>query len=218
MTSYCPEGSEKPLDVTSGWYTTGETIYTRSGQKPCQPGSFCLGGVKELCPAGTYSSNYESTSCTPCPIGSFCERGSPFPTKCKLGTYASYQNMNACTICPLGNYCPEGSISPLPCSSGKYGDQLGLKTSACSQDCINDHDPATIQCHDSVCREGFYCPTASTSSKQMECGDPSGYCPSGSKTPILADPGYYTVGNTPRTAFKQVLCEAGEEAPTPFYS
>lgn len=41
---YCPEGSAQPLLVRRGYYSQGGNRTTRSSQKPCPMGSYCING------------------------------------------------------------------------------------------------------------------------------------------------------------------------------
>ncbi|KAF1793261.1 hypothetical protein GQ600_14949 [Phytophthora cactorum] len=92
-----PKGSSAPTIATAGYYTTwkaytgssvtGEQLAlqyvegnslairnqtTRSNQHICDKGSYCITGVKRLCPAGTYGATdgLSTAACTaPCPAG-----------------------------------------------------------------------------------------------------------------------------------------------------
>jgi len=107
-TQYCPAGSEHPLTVGLGYYsrgpvTVGEDFTTRSltlevgisvggstdnlpaglvgfsAASACPRGSYCLHGVRHLCPAGRYGSVGQQTnsSCSgPCTEGYYCPAGS----------------------------------------------------------------------------------------------------------------------------------------------
>ncbi|ETP36553.1 hypothetical protein F442_15532 [Phytophthora nicotianae P10297] len=94
---FCPKGSSAPTTATAGYYTTwkvytgtsftGEQLAlqyvegnslaiqnqtTRSNHHICDKGSYCSGGVKRLCPAGTYGATdgLSTAACTaPCPAG-----------------------------------------------------------------------------------------------------------------------------------------------------
>lgn len=82
----------------------------------------------------------------------------------------------------------------IPCPSGRYGSTAGLSEASCS----------------GPCREGFYCPTGSTSAAQVACGGDAVFCPTGSGLPLTVAAGYYTAGgkdNTTRTAERK--CEPG---------
>jgi hypothetical protein len=62
------------------------------------------------------------------------------------------------SVCPVGHYCVNGVR--LPCPAGRYGDSPGLSSASCS----------------GVCVAGYYCPVASNSSKQVQCGGAHLYC------------------------------------------
>jgi len=52
--------------------TAAQRTDTRTGQQPCEPGSYCVDGVKRLCPPGVYGASkaLSSAACTaPCPAG-----------------------------------------------------------------------------------------------------------------------------------------------------
>ena len=49
---FCPAGSGSPSDVQSGYYTTGGTETTRTGESQCEAGTWCSGGVRAECVAG----------------------------------------------------------------------------------------------------------------------------------------------------------------------
>ena len=56
---YCPAGSGSPIDVSEGYYSGPEDSNeaNRSEQTICPAGSYCIDGVKNECPAGTYGSS-----------------------------------------------------------------------------------------------------------------------------------------------------------------
>ena len=62
---YCPRGSGKSTYVSSGYYTAGNEgdllNLTRTRQVLCTAGSFCIIGVRHLCPAGTYGNRSGET-------------------------------------------------------------------------------------------------------------------------------------------------------------
>ena len=96
---YCPVGSVVPLKVGVGNYSTVTMVPhdddnaapafllsitgagvtdasdVRAGQRVCEPGYWCFGGVRRPCPAGTYGSSYglsEATCNGLCPPGMYC--------------------------------------------------------------------------------------------------------------------------------------------------
>ncbi|POM58887.1 hypothetical protein PHPALM_36409 [Phytophthora palmivora] len=198
---FCPEGSPIPTTATTGYYTTwkadtgtsvteeqfafdyveghqlaaqNQTI--RSDQHICEKGSYCIGGVKRLCPAGTYgaSEGLSTAACTaPCPVGFYCPTGtadySLFPCMqrtsfCRLGssipiavdagyfTVATQAGLRTDeTICPIGSYCI-GGVQRL-CPESTYGSTPGLTSTTCS----------------GKCQSGYVCPQGSTSARQSPC-------------------------------------------------
>ena len=49
------------------------------------------------------------------------------------------------------------------------------------------------------CTEGYFCPSGSSKSEEVPCGDPSLYCPTGSPSPLAVQPGWYTVNGSTTT-------------------
>jgi hypothetical protein len=168
----------------------------------CEPGSYCVDGIKYICPSGTFGSNYGeiSSSCSGlCSPGYYCTEGSTNPRAspcgapnlfCSIGssspTFVSsgYFGINddgstettriSVQLCYLGYYCPGDGYS-YPCPAGQYGDLIGL--SACSGECSG----------------GYYCPLGSASPTQYQCGNTSVYCTRGSSTPQTIHPGFYGI-------------------------
>jgi hypothetical protein len=83
----------------------------------------------------------------------------------------AYQHM-----CEPGHYCVAGY--KYPCAPGTYGDSVGLFHHSCS----------------GTCHAGFFCPLASTSAREIECGHAGVYCGGGDGTANPVDDGQYTVG------------------------
>lgn len=133
-----------------------------------------------------------------CPQGHYCPEGTPEPLPCPAGTFGDTEGLRApsCSgLCLEGYYCPKASMSRrmYPCPAGRFGAVRGLTTDACSLEC----DPFLPDgyCVDTVCEPGFYCPAASISGRQEQCGGEHLFCPSGSVLPSPVDPGFYTIGN-----------------------
>jgi hypothetical protein len=192
---YCPPGSPMPVPVTAGWYSTGpnpienDALATRTAETECERGSYCVAGVKRGCPPGTYglTRGLASADCT--------------------------------RLCPPGHFCPEGSFNGTyhRCPAGRYGAVTGLHNSACS----------------GICAVGYYCPEGSVSPTQVQCGLPvesqrawrpapsangsdvpaaqndSVFCPEGSALPLVALPGFHTVGYNRTTRMSQRECPMG---------
>ena len=76
-------------------------VTQRESQEVCPKGSYCIGGVKELCPAGKYGSETGLTTATcsgECSAGYYCPAGSI--------------NNRANECGSVDKYCPAGSASP----------------------------------------------------------------------------------------------------------
>ncbi|ETV67019.1 hypothetical protein, variant 1 [Aphanomyces astaci] len=192
--TYCPEASSAPQPVEFGFYSLPPTRPTH--QLPCEPGSYCVGGVKSACPAGSFGSSVGLTSsaCSgKCPGGSYCPVGSADPVACGHSKFvcpdgaAAPQSISrgfcgigdtiltqtSSAIAPPGSYALEGQC--YICPGGYYGASSGESALTCS----------------GLCSPGYYCPPGSTSPTQFECGL-NAYCPQGSSQPIVVSPGYYT--------------------------
>jgi hypothetical protein len=93
---FCPAGSIRPLPASTGSYTVGgferviglSSNATRTAQVPCEPGHYCVEGVKRQCPEGTFGSDFSlsSESCSGlCAPGHFCPPGSVSKTEYRCG-------------------------------------------------------------------------------------------------------------------------------------
>ena len=83
----------------------------------------------------------------------------------------------------------------------------GLKTSDC---CVSTSlDVDNDNCVPTTCEAGHYCPPASTSATQNECGnggtEPQLFCPEGSALPLSASAGHYTIGSLSNAGSYQVV-------------
>jgi hypothetical protein len=99
---FCPGGTGSPLPVAFGYYTVGSGLATMHAERECEPGSFCVKGVKRLCAFGHYGDRWghNSSSCAGlCSAGHYCPEGSISPTEVQCG--------DANKFCPgLGNFKP----------------------------------------------------------------------------------------------------------------
>ncbi len=236
---YCPAESSFPLLADIGFYTTPEGIdgKHRENQTKCEPGWYCVDGVRAQCPAGRYGTGegISDSNCTAeCPSGSYCPQGSPDPIACPAGTYGASPGLSdkACSgLCQPGHYCPAGSTATnqTRCRAGIYGAEEGLTNSQCSPVCEPEGSGgpnATSSrgdgrfCDVRHCWAGYFCREASISPRNANCGNASVYCPPSSSYPTPVDPGYYTVGPVSSPGemqqaedgpfrFHQVLCERG---------
>ena len=185
---YCPTGVALPIPVDPGFYSTGplsiatllqsaddETV--RTGQQMCEPGYYCVMGVKTPCSAGSFGASLGLTNsscsgaCSPgffCPQASispnqlfcgdpglYCLGGTAFPLPVPLGFYSYNSDGSPLTRvsiapCPPGNYCMDGVKRPCP---DGYFSFNGSSTPLCDGPCSVDQ-----------------------------------YCPSGTSSPITNNP------------------------------
>ncbi|KAH8056628.1 hypothetical protein JL722_7467 [Aureococcus anophagefferens] len=105
-TVYCPAGSARRGPCPRA--TTPSSRNAAGGRRAAR-GSYCAGGVKRPCPAGTYGN--ETTLASPgCSAlcrspGSSCVEGSVAPERC-----------------PPGTFCPGNGAPKYPCPPGTYGE------------------------------------------------------------------------------------------------
>ena len=206
---YCPEGSSSPIVAMPGYYTVDEygtdsrlTEETRSNVIRCPAGSYCTGGIKRVCPGGTYGSVEGLTShdCSGiCPGGFYCPAGSI--------------TMKSCSKQPL-EYCPELSSRPLHIARGFYAVKSALSNNGGYADqkpcergtyclngvrylCPSGRFGSTLRSWNSscsgLCTAGYYCPAGSMRAMQLPCTDRGMYCPEGSGSPIQGMVGYYSI-------------------------
>jgi hypothetical protein len=74
---------------------------------PCVAGSV----NDTVCPAGFWCAN--STTATPCTLGTFCGAGEAVWQACPAGFYCPHPSTKL--RCPVDHVCPEGSIAPVSC-------------------------------------------------------------------------------------------------------
>ena len=240
---YCPTGSGAPVEAKSGFYTVElepheeivlhDTVdYQRYQQKygtgvrktherECEPGFYCMKGVRYECPIGRYGDTYGlvSSDCSgKCAGGSyclkhsikkdendcggphlFCPPGTGVPKPVTLGYYTvdGPPNRRASEKhCELGHWCNVTTGERSECPAGRYGGHLGLHNDTCSGNCT----------------PGFYCPPASVDKEQEMCGDPKHYCPGGASKRQLVDQGFYTFhGVEPPSYYSSEPLENGEK-------
>jgi hypothetical protein len=180
---YCPLESGERRDVSLGQYTVGGTEYTRHGQVLCEPGHYCVAGVKFKCPAGRFGNItglYEST------CGGWWTRS--------VGN-AAKEKVTFSGECPTGHYCPIGSVVPTKCPAGRYGGTLALKTPGCSGSCAKGYycPPASIRANQTACPKGRYGNVTGLQTKACNpnCVDGK-YCVG--QTEIVATDGNYLLG------------------------
>lgn len=206
---FCPTGSPYPTKVSTGYYTVGPFPYEhkrrRVAQKICEVGYFCVGGLKQPCPPGTYGATpgLSTTACSgPCPAGYYCPIGTANATlyRCPAGTYGATTGLStsACTgVCSPGYYCPEASTSPT---------QLECGTVSLSR--VSDAVQGYISIQPYTAMTSM--PPRNGYTDLVSLDEPNGvYCPQGSAMPLVATLGYYTIGSNKTTRSAQLPCNPG---------
>jgi hypothetical protein len=113
---YCPEGSAVAVLAAPGEYTIGPTPATRTGVLPCPSGSYCVGGVRSPCEAGTFgcADRLSAPICNgPCAAGFFCPAGSVSSQEASCGGNASSPNA-------ASYFCPQGAAVSLRVGAGNF--------------------------------------------------------------------------------------------------
>ena len=117
---YCPARSSSPVTVKVGYYSTGGSdAQSRTREEICPAGSYCRGGEKIACPAGSYGTEEEMgvAKCSgQCSEGYYCESGSESPRQHECGDGLPDAN----GMLPSEVYCPMGSMKPLRVNVGHY--------------------------------------------------------------------------------------------------
>jgi hypothetical protein len=103
----------------------------------CPAGSSCIKGIKQSCPAGTYSSNTKSKYCLECAINSVSFGGS---TGCIHEGYYLNITSNASVLCPAGSYCTKAHKHQCPAG----------------YPCTSPGSNSSFDCIDKCCTPGFY--------------------------------------------------------------
>lgn len=149
-TKYCPEGSDRPIPTAEGYYAVSSHTEVGGGfgqQVICPRGSYCIDGVRHLCPAGRYGLHLRSfnASCTGvCTAGYYCPEGSITDKQVRCPDAASF--------------CPPASPAPVPVSPGYY--TVGHETSNYTYDVITFDGNAfaeTARTGQAICEAGYYC-------------------------------------------------------------
>eukprot|EP00947_MAST-08B_sp_MAST-8B-sp1_P002249 g2249.t1 len=142
-TFYCVKGARTP--VQAGYYSTGGTAETRTGERQCEPGHYCRDAVRHECPAGRYGAAAgltESTCTGPCDAGTFGNVGGQRAPTCVGSCSAGYWCPEGSTLAKQNpcsssgeptSFCPEGSSQSSPVRAGYYATPLG-----CSSHCTGE--------------------------------------------------------------------------------
>ena len=196
-----------------GFYLTDPlSSQTRSKQKECEPGYYCMGGLRYPCPPGHYGSKPRESNPTCeglCSRGYYCHEASSTPYQIPCGNTSVY--------CPGGSFTPvyasagyytDESEQPhlrsrqLPCPKGYYckgGFHLGGEEAdgfdglrhLCSPGTFADVEMVSVKECSGLCDPGHYCLEGSSDRQQNLCGGPDVYCPRGSALPTKVHDGFY---------------------------
>jgi len=212
---YCPVGSTAPTPVHDGFYSifTGTNAgaqalwdsmnSTSSAELPCEPGYYCVRGIKYPCPPGTFGWRFGDTTSKCgglCAAGYYCpsyltpQPGAPDQTQWpgKPHTTAADLECGGVTY-----YCPRGTIFPLKVGTGNYtvggdatnntrtGQEVCLRGTFCENGIVN------------LCPKGRYGdkPGAAVKTCSGWCS-PGFYCPAGTSDPLPCPDNYYSVGSS----------------------
>lgn len=234
-TVHCPTGSSSRRLTDVGYYSTAAPRGDSSGrhfaaQAICEPGHFCLDGVKQQCPAGTFggTEGLSSSECSgTCGPGSAAAAGSASCTACTAGTFAAVAGAGECEPCPAGYFCPPSSSVPQLC--GEPGESAAYCPAGSGaptliplgQYGVGDVTNGTGLGYAgaSLCDPGYYCPPGD--GVRLPC-EPGRY---GSIGGLISDvcmgqcaPGYWCMeASTSATQFRcggwQLYCPAGSTSP-----
>jgi hypothetical protein len=180
--------------------------------KECPKGFYCPMGTSTAvaCPVSTYghktrlTSETECTSCPngylcyrknttdyknyTCPVGSYCNIRSLYPTACPEGTYRASRggrSLDDCSVCPAGYWCGLNTSVPIRCPGGSdcpEGSKY-FRTCAGGYYCNNDTNNEGV-----ICPTNYYCPRGSK--RPIACSGRE-ICPEGSEIPQLCGAGYF---------------------------
>lgn len=106
-----------------------------SGYSTCEPGSYCSGSLRYLCPAGRYGASFglQNEFCSGnCSSGHYCPKGSVSSTERPCG------NANF--------YCPVGSSIPIDVPIGYF---------SLNED--SDQDLESYRSSIQICPRGYWC-------------------------------------------------------------
>ena len=216
---YSGSGAAACSDVSSGYYTTGGTSTTRTGQTKCEAGNYCSSGVKTACGGGKWSSA-GATSCSSITAGCYgTSAGSACPAVCGDAQYSD-AGAASCSGCPA-DYKNSGTSASNHAGSasckitvdggyyiGTAGDNSSNWDKCAGGTYKASHKVAygsTSSC--ATCSAGYYCPAGASS--QTACGGNTKYSSSGAASCTTVTSGYYTTGGTSTTRTGQTKCEAG---------
>jgi len=165
-TVYCPGTSRTaPTTVTSGYYSTGGTATTRTGQSQCTAGNYCVSGVQTAASAGYYVSTAGATGQFACAAGYYQpSTGQSSCLQCGTCTY-SYAAAVACISAGAGNTGFNCTAAHYRCTADNlctapYGDTTCIPNTmkGCNDACSKAGIPSCIAARDCFIYDS-YCNT-----------------------------------------------------------
>ena len=146
VNKYSSSGASACSTVSTGYYTTGGTTTTRTGQSQCTSGTYCSGGEQKTCPSGYGASAAGSDAAADCYMSVAATKyvkaaNDANATACGTGTYKAahtvyYGGTSTCNSCPSGYDDGAAVATQAECvisvAGGKY---VGTANSATLTDC-----------------------------------------------------------------------------------
>ena len=169
IASYCPLKSAAGLPVPAGYKALFDVNGRATDITPCDLGTWCVNGLQQQCPAGSYgaSQGLQTASCSgTCSPGYFCPAGSKTAVEEECGSAAVRNGED-----PTMYFCPVGSESPRKVQAGFYTACSDGSTKLCTPNrrvkelpcgsgfiCANGHQRRAVEWDASLCT----CTTDST--------------------------------------------------------
>ena len=179
VNKYSAAGASACSTVSTGYYTTGGTTTTRTGQSQCTSGTYCTGGVQNTCPSGYGASAAGSDAAADCYMSVAATKyvkaaNDSSASACGTGTYKAahtvyYGGTSTCNSCPSGYDDGAAVATQAECvisvAGGKY---VGTANSATLSTCAGgtykaSHTVAygsTSSC--GTCPANSYCPAGAS--------------------------------------------------------
>jgi len=183
-----------------------DTVLAATKVQECEPGYYCILGVRRPCREGTYGSYFRETraECSGnCVEGYYCPQKSTKARQIMCGNdpklFCPANSSEPLFVTDPGYYTitPDGFTdkyprsAQLPCPAGYYCvGGIKAKCAAGRYGILSNY--TNDQCH-GPCRRGFLCNEGSTNDTAQVCGGPDRICPEGSFEPILVPDGYYSI-------------------------
>jgi hypothetical protein len=189
---FCSEASTEMTACPNGTFSSKYSSSSIGNCSICPAGYFCGEKCSEpkSCGVGYYS-DFRSSTCEICPRGKYC--GSNTTTLLSLNTGGgSWENIanasgtcfngSICSLgmknapirkwnsCPAGYYCPSGVEYPIACPAGRYNEEIAkYDISGCKLTPSGYYSLNATSVLTGLCDPGYYCPSGSSSPKQVPC-------------------------------------------------